>query len=70
MGIGFAIPAKICQQALNSILKDGRVVRGWLGISLIPNTMDEDVLDAKPVGVVVTDVLRDGPADAAGVKRR
>ncbi|WAU74538.1 MULTISPECIES: S1C family serine protease [unclassified Acinetobacter] len=69
LGIGFAIPAKICQQVLNSILKDGRVVRGWLGISLIPNTMDEDVLTAKPVGVVVADVLRDGPADAAGVKR-
>ncbi len=69
LGIGFAIPAKICQQVLNSILKDGRVVRGWLGISLIPNNMDEDVLAAKPVGVVVADVLRDGPADAAGVKR-
>ena len=69
LGIGFAIPAKICQQVLNSILKDGRVVRGWLGISLIPNTMDEDVLAAKPVGVVVADVLHDGPADAAGVKR-
>ena len=69
LGIGFAIPAKICQQVLNSILKDGRVVRGWLGISLIPNTMDEDVLAAKPVGVVVADVLRDGPADTAGVKR-
>ena len=69
LGIGFAIPAKICQQVLNSILKDGRVVRGWLGISLIPNTLDEDVLASKPVGVIVADVLRDGPADAAGVKR-
>ena len=69
LGIGFAIPANVCQQVLNSILKDGRVVRGWLGISLIPNTMDEDVLAAKPVGVVVADVLRGGPADEAGVKR-
>lgn len=69
LGIGFAIPAKVCQQVLNSILKDGRVVRGWLGISLIPNTLDEDVLQSKPVGVIVADVLRDGPADAAGVKR-
>ena len=69
LGIGFAIPAQICQQVLNSILKDGRVVRGWLGISLIPNTLDEDVLTSKPVGVIVADVLRDGPADAAGVKR-
>ena len=54
----------------NSILKEGRVVRGWLGISLIPNNpVDEEVLTTKPMGVVVADVLRDGPADAAGVKR-
>ena len=38
LGIGFAIPAKICQQILNSILKDGRVIRGWMGISLVPPT--------------------------------
>lgn len=69
LGIGFAIPAKICQQVLNSILKDGRVVRGWLGISLIPNTVEDDVLAAKQIGVIVADVLRDGPADVAGVKR-
>jgi len=69
LGIGFAIPASVCQQILNSILKDGRVVRGWLGISLTPNTGDEDVLTTKPVGITVADVLRDGPADVAGVKR-
>ncbi|ENW78182.1 periplasmic serine peptidase DegS [Acinetobacter sp. ANC 3929] len=69
LGIGFAIPAKVCQQVLNSILKDGRVVRGWLGISLIPNNLDEDVLAAKPIGVTVADVLRQGPADTAGIKR-
>ncbi|MGN5764951.1 trypsin-like peptidase domain-containing protein [Acinetobacter calcoaceticus] len=69
LGIGFAIPAKVCQQVLNSILKDGRVVRGWLGISLIPNNLDEDVLAAKPIGVTVADVLRDGPSDVAGIKR-
>lgn len=69
LGIGFAIPANVCQQVLNSILKDGRVVRGWLGISLIPNTVEQDVLASKSVGVVVADVLRGGPADEAGVKR-
>lgn len=69
LGIGFAIPANVCQQVLNSILKDGRVVRGWLGISLIPNTVEQDVLATKSVGVVVADVLRGGPADEAGVKR-
>ncbi|MBP6191194.1 MAG: PDZ domain-containing protein [Acinetobacter sp.] len=69
LGIGFAIPAKICQQVLNSILKDGRVVRGWLGISLMQTTAEENVLAAKSAGVMVADVLRDGPAAAAGIKR-
>lgn len=35
LGIGFAIPAEVCQHVLNSILQQGRVVRGWLGISLL-----------------------------------
>lgn len=68
LGIGFAIPAKVCQQVLNSILKDGRVVRGWLGISLLP-IQQENILDPRVNGVVVADVIRDGPAAKAGLKR-
>lgn len=67
LGIGFAIPAKICQQILNSILKDGRVIRGWMGISLVPPTQ-EDVLQPRQAGVVVADVLKKGPAAEAGIK--
>ena len=68
LGIGFAIPAQVCQQVLNSILKDGRVVRGWLGISLLPPTQDDVLAPKQQVGVVVADVLKNGPADAAGIK--
>ncbi|CAG68216.1 MULTISPECIES: trypsin-like peptidase domain-containing protein [Acinetobacter] len=67
LGIGFAIPARVCQQVLNSILKDGRVIRGWLGISLVAPTQD-DVLAPKQAGVVVADVLQNGPAAQGGVK--
>ncbi len=67
LGIGFAIPAKICQQIMNAILKDGRVIRGWLGISLLPPTQ-EDVLKPRETGVVVADVLQSGPAARAGLK--
>ena len=67
LGIGFAIPAKICQQVMNSILKDGRVVRGWLGISLVPPQQD-DVLQPRQAGVIVADVLKNGPAATAGIK--
>lgn len=69
LGIGFAIPAKICEQILNSILKDGRVVRGWLGISLLDSAQSDDVLTPKAKGVVVADVLANGPAAKAGIKR-
>jgi serine protease DegS len=68
LGIGFAIPAKVCQQILNSILKDGRVVRGWLGISLMPVQQD-NILEPKQTGVVVADVLPRGPAAKAGIKK-
>lgn len=68
LGIGFAIPASVCQQVLNSILKDGRVVRGWLGISLVPATQ-ENVLAPKQKGVIVADVLANGPAAEAGVQQ-
>ena len=68
LGIGFAIPARICQQVLNSILKDGRVVRGWLGISLLP-VEQVNILEPKGPGVVVADVLKMGPAAKAGLKK-
>lgn len=67
LGIGFAIPAKVCQQVLNSILKDGRVIRGWLGISLVPPQQD-DVLEPRKPGVMVAGVLKNGPAAQAGLK--
>jgi len=68
LGIGFAIPARICQQVLNSILKDGRVVRGWLGISLLP-VEQVNILEPKGPGVVVADVLKTGPAAKAGLMK-
>lgn len=67
LGIGFAIPAKICEQVLNAILKDGRVVRGWLGLSLVP-AISTNALEPKVNNVVVGDVLANGPAAQAGLK--
>lgn len=68
LGIGFAIPAKICQHVFNSILKDGRVVRGWLGLSLVPPTYNEDMTQRITDGVVVAKTLNNGPAMKAGIR--
>ncbi|APX62381.1 trypsin-like peptidase domain-containing protein [Acinetobacter schindleri] len=68
LGIGFAIPAKVCQQIMNAILKDGRVVRGWLGISLLPPQRN-DVIKPSEQGVTVAEVLPNGPSAQAGIQR-
>lgn len=67
LGIGFAIPAKICQQIMNAILKDGRVIRGLLGINFVAPNQD-DVLKPREEGVVVAEVPKDGPAARAGIQ--
>jgi S1-C subfamily serine protease len=69
MGIGFAIPVSTARQVLEGIVKDGVVVRGWVGVE--PNDMTPELAEtfgiARQQGVVVTGVLQSGPAATAGV---
>lgn len=71
-GIGFAIPVTIARNVLEQILKTGEVTRGWLGIEpqdLIPQTATAGAVnDAQ--GVLIRNVLRNGPADRAGLLPR
>lgn len=69
LGIGFAIPAQVCQRVLDGILKDGHVVRGWLGIA-VKGLQPEDVLSVDGSrGVQVIDVMPNGPAAQSGIKK-
>jgi serine protease Do len=70
-GIGFAIPSNMAMAVKDAILKDGHVVRGWLGVMIQPVTPEiADNLGAKDrKGVLVSDVTKDGPAHKAGLKR-
>jgi serine protease Do len=69
-GIGFAIPSKLARTVIDSLLKQGKVVRGWLGITFQP--LDEDLARAFGIdnqhGVVVSNVTSGSPADKGGVK--
>jgi serine protease Do len=70
-GIGFAIPANLARTIADSLEKHGRVVRGWLGVSIqevTPELAAQFNLDT-PKGAVVTEVLGKSPAEKAGVKR-
>ncbi len=68
-GIGFAIPTALAQGVMEQIVRNGRVVRGWLGITgqdVTPNLVESFALhDAD--GILVSRVLKDGPADRAGI---
>ena len=71
VGVGFAIPSNMARAAMQSLLKTGRVVRGFLGA----NTQDVTPLLGKILklpdvkGVIVTDIFPKGSAEKAGLKR-
>lgn len=70
MGIGFAIPSNLIKQVMDELIKNGKIVRGFLGITY--QKVDSDLAEAfglsKVKGALVTDVVKDGPADKAGIK--
>jgi serine protease Do len=64
-GIGFAIPSNSVKTALESLLKNGRIIRGYLGIQARPNVPGGPPQD----GVIIDDVLPNSPASEANLKR-
>ncbi len=71
MGIGFAIPSNMAKVITEQIISKGNVTRGFLGISMQP--VDKDIADAfnldRAEGALVAEVVKDSPAEKAGVKQ-
>ena len=70
IGIGFAIPINMAKDLLPQ-LRQGRVVRGWLGVMIQKITPElREKLDLTVTnGALVSDVIPGSPADNAGIKR-
>jgi len=70
-GIGFAIPANMAKAVMDSLVKHGKVIRGWLGVSI--QDLDKNLAEAMGLdasnGVLVSDITEDSPAAKAGIKR-
>lgn len=69
-GIGFAIPVNMVKALLPQILANGRVIRGWLGVSIQEvdfQTAQEFGLP-EPLGALVTSVFEGNPAYKAGIR--
>lgn len=71
-GIGFAIPVSLARNVLEQIIRDGEVTRGWLGIE--PQELTPEIAVAFALedvdGVLIRGVLKNGPADRAGLQVR
>jgi serine protease Do len=69
LGIGFAIPSKMALQVKDAIIRDGKVERGWLGAAI--QDLTDELADSFGFGsldgVLVGDVVADGPAAKAGL---
>ena len=69
-GIGFSIPSNMVRQVMDSLIKEGKVTRGWLGVTIQPLSKDMaaqfGLKDQK--GSIVSDVTEGGPAEKAGLK--
>ena len=73
-GVGFAIPSSVVDEISNSLIHDGVVRRGWLGVAIQPVTSEIAQalnLSEKPegqYGALVSEVQANSPADVAGVQ--
>ena len=69
-GIGFAIPENLAKKVMLQIIEHGEVTRGWLGVSM--RDMNAETAQAFSLpnvnGTLVVGVLRNGPADRAGIQ--
>jgi Do/DeqQ family serine protease len=71
VGIGFAIPINMVKRVVDQLVDKGKVVRGWLGVSLQP--LSAELADSLGVpgkqGAVVASTMPGGPAAAAGLQQ-
>jgi len=70
-GIGFAIPSAIVNNVVPALIKDGKYVHAWLGISgttLIPDFATAMNLNSGQRGALVEEIVPNSPADKAGLR--
>jgi serine protease Do len=70
-GIGFAVPSNMAKSVMGSLIKRGKVVRGWLGVTVQPLTPElaKQFNLKEDKGALIGDVIEGGPAEKAGIHR-
>jgi len=72
MGIGFAVPIDMALNIKDQLVANGYVKRGYIGVYLNPGEVTKEMANSfgydQPGGVLIAEVMQDGPADKAGIK--
>ena len=75
LGIGFAVPVSTATQIMASLIKEGKVTRGWIGVE--PRPLNAELAESfgiakisgeLPKGVLINSVLQNSPAAKAGLQ--
>ena len=70
-GIGFAIPINLAKRIMDDLIDDGEVSRGYLGMNFggeVDQTMAMALGLDNARGIIVGEVVEDGPSDKAGLR--
>jgi serine protease Do len=69
VGIGFSIPSNMAKRIYTELATKGKITRGWLGVSIQELTPElaKGFGLKEPRGVLIADVVKDSPADRAGL---
>ena len=70
-GLGFAIPSNMAKSVTTQLREKGKVVRGWIGVSIqtVTPEMAKSFGLKEPRGALIAEVAAGGPADKSGIKR-
>ena len=70
MGIGFAVPSNMARNVMSALIKDGKVIRGWFGVSIqeVTSGLAKQFGLKKAAGALVSETIADTPAAKAGIK--
>ena len=69
IGIGFAVPSSIAKSVVEQLKKDGKIHRGWIGVSIKPtDEISESLGLSEGLGSLIANVAKDSPAEKAGIQ--
>ncbi len=69
-GVGFAVPSDLARSVMDQLVREGRVVRGWLGVGVMDVTPAEaEGRGGNLDGALVSEVTAGSPAATAGLRR-